>query len=54
MRIGYFRDFKSDLGLNILNIAKAPLPFFFRLLLAVLLITLFPEIVTFLPTPMGR
>jgi len=36
-------------GQNILKIASAALPFFFLLLLAVALITVFPQIVTFLP-----
>ncbi len=40
-------------GQNILKIASAALPFFFLLLLAVALITLFPEIVTFLPSLMN-
>lgn len=34
-------------GIDILRIAKTALPFFFLLLLAVVLITLFPQIVTF-------
>lgn len=41
-------------GTNILRIAKAALPFFGLLLLAVVLITLFPQIVTFLPSAMGN
>ncbi|WP_417273474.1 TRAP transporter large permease [Celeribacter halophilus] len=41
-------------GTNILRIAKAALPFFGLLLLAVVLITLFPRIVTFLPSAMGN
>ncbi len=41
-------------GIDILRIAKAALPFFFLLLLAVVLITLFPGIVTYLPSAMGR
>ncbi len=41
-------------GTDILRIAKAALPFFFLLLLAVLLITLFPGIVTYLPDLMNR
>ena len=41
-------------GIDILRIAKAALPFFFLLLLAVVLITLFPGIVTFLPEAMNR
>jgi tripartite ATP-independent transporter DctM subunit len=40
-------------GDNILRIAAAAMPFFFLLLLAVALITLMPEIVTFLPGLMG-
>ena len=41
-------------GIDILRIAKAALPFFFLLLLAVVLITLFPGIVTYLPDAMSR
>lgn len=41
-------------GIDILRIAKAALPFFFLLLLAVVLITIFPEIVTYLPEAMNR
>ena len=41
-------------GIDILRIAKAALPFFFLLLLAVVLITLFPGIVTYLPEAMSR
>lgn len=41
-------------GIDILRIAKAALPFFFLLLIAVLLITVFPQIVTFLPSAMGK
>ena len=41
-------------GIDILRIAVAALPFFGLLLLGVLLITLFPGIVTFLPSAMGR
>lgn len=41
-------------GIDILRIAKAALPFFFLLLFAVLLITIFPQIVTYLPTAMSR
>ncbi|MFD1342579.1 TRAP transporter large permease [Litorisediminicola beolgyonensis] len=40
-------------GIDILRIAKAALPFFFLLLLAVVLITLFPGLVTFLPDAMS-
>ena len=39
-------------GINILTVAKAALPFFLLLLLAVVLITLFPGIVTLLPSLM--
>lgn len=41
-------------GIDILRIAKAALPFFFLLLLSVVLITLFPQIVTYLPDAMNR
>lgn len=41
-------------GIDILRIAKAALPFFFLLLLAVVVITIFPEIVTYLPNAMSR
>jgi len=40
-------------GKNILYVARASLPFFLLILLAVVLITWFPEIVTFLPTNMS-
>jgi TRAP-type C4-dicarboxylate transport system permease large subunit len=40
-------------GENILRIALAAMPFFFLLLLAVAIITVAPEIVTFLPSLMG-
>ncbi|CRK76453.1 Neu5Ac permease [Nereida ignava] len=40
-------------GIDILRIAKAAFPFFLLLLLGVLLICLFPQIVTFLPTYMA-
>ena len=36
-------------GIDILKIAKSALPFFFLLMLAVVLIIMFPSIVTFLP-----
>ena len=39
--------------IDVLRIAKATLPFFFLLLLAVVLITIFPEIVTFFPEAMN-
>ncbi|MCG8623826.1 MAG: TRAP transporter large permease subunit [Proteobacteria bacterium] len=39
-------------GINILRVAQAALPFFFLLLVAVVLITAFPSIVTFLPQAM--
>ncbi|MEM8974531.1 MAG: TRAP transporter large permease subunit [Pseudomonadota bacterium] len=41
-------------GIDILRIAKAALPFFFLLLVAVVLITIFPGIVTYLPDAMSR
>lgn len=41
-------------GIDVLRIAQAALPFFFLLLLAVVLITVFPGIVTFLPEAMNR
>lgn len=41
-------------GIDILKIAKAALPFFFLLLLAVVLITVFPQIVTYLPDAMNN
>ncbi|GAB2603032.1 TRAP transporter large permease [Nitrincola alkalisediminis] len=41
-------------GKNILQIAYAALPFFFLMLLGVILITLFPQIVTFLPEAMSN
>ena len=41
-------------GDNILRIAWAALPYFLLILSAVVLITLFPAIVTYLPSQMGR
>ncbi|MCC9620221.1 TRAP transporter large permease subunit [Thalassospira sp. MA62] len=41
-------------GKNLFKIAVAALPFFFLLLFAALLITVFPEIVTWLPTQMNN
>ena len=41
-------------GRNILVVAKAALPFFALLMLALAIITMVPEIVTLLPTMMGR
>ena len=41
-------------GINILHIARAAFPFFGLLLLGVVLITVFPQIVTVLPNAMGR
>ncbi len=41
-------------GRNILYIARAALPFFFLLLAAVVLVTVFPDIITFLPQQMTR
>jgi C4-dicarboxylate transporter DctM subunit len=40
-------------NIDILKIAKAALPFFLILLLAVFLITIFLQIVTYLPSLMG-
>ena len=39
-------------GIDILRVARAALPFFLLLLLGVVLISLFPQIVTFLPDAM--
>jgi C4-dicarboxylate transporter DctM subunit len=41
-------------GENILYIARAALPFFFLLVAAVVLITVFPELATYLPEQMAR
>ncbi|MXQ09796.1 TRAP transporter large permease subunit [Alphaproteobacteria bacterium GH1-50] len=41
-------------GIDILRIAKAAFPFFLLLVVAVVLITVFPGIVTYLPTAMNR
>jgi TRAP-type C4-dicarboxylate transport system permease large subunit len=41
-------------NINILRIAKAAFPFFLLLLLGVVLITIFPQIVTVLPDMMGN
>ena len=41
-------------GINILRIAKAAFPFFLLLLLGVILISVFPQIVTVLPNLMGN
>lgn len=41
-------------GINILRVAKAAFPFFLLLLLGVVLITVFPQIVTFLPNAMNN
>jgi C4-dicarboxylate transporter DctM subunit len=41
-------------GINILRVARAALPFFLLLVLGVVLITIFPEIVTALPNAMGN
>jgi len=41
-------------GINILRVAKAAFPFFLLLLLGVALITVFPQIVTFLPNAMNN
>lgn len=43
---------QSLTGKNILYVAKAALPFFFVLMAAVVIITLFPQLVTWLPTSM--
>ena len=40
-------------GRNILYVARAALPFFVLLVVAVVLVTLFPGIVTYLPNQMG-
>lgn len=45
---------QSLTGRNILFVAKAALPFFFLLLAAVLIVTIFPQIVTWLPHTMSR
>ncbi len=44
---------QSLTGRNILQVAKAALPFFMLLLLALALIVVFPQIVTYLPNLMG-
>jgi TRAP-type C4-dicarboxylate transport system permease large subunit len=41
-------------GKNILYVAKAALPFFLLIGVAILLISIFPEIVTYLPTTMSQ
>lgn len=41
-------------GKNLFSIARSSLPFFFLLMLAVILITVFPEIVTWLPAHMTK
>jgi len=41
-------------GKDILFVAKAALPFFFLLLFAVIIVTIFPETVTWLPMTMSR
>lgn len=43
---------QSLTGKDILYVARAALPFFFLLMLAVLVVTVYPEIVTWLPTTM--
>ena len=45
---------QSLTGRNILFVAKAALPFFFLLVAAVLIVTVFPQIVTWLPNSMSR
>lgn len=41
-------------GKNILYVARAALPFFLLIALAIVLVTLFPGIVTYLPTTMSQ
>jgi TRAP-type C4-dicarboxylate transport system permease large subunit len=41
-------------GKNILYVAKAALPFFLLIGVAILLISVFPEIVTYLPATMSQ
>jgi len=41
-------------GENILRVAWAALPYFLLILTGVVLITIFPEIVTYLPGKMGN
>ncbi len=41
-------------GKNILQIARAALPFFFLMLRGVVLVKLFPQIVTYLPDAMSN
>ena len=43
---------QSLTGKSILYVARASLPFFFLIVLGLVLITLFPQIVTYLPTTM--
>jgi len=45
---------QSLTGRNILFVAKAALPFFFLLVAAVVIVTIFPEIVTWLPNSMSK
>ena len=45
---------QSLTGRNILYVAKAAFPFFFLLLAAVLIVTVFPQVVTWLPHTMSR
>lgn len=45
---------QGQTGMNILRIAAAALPFFLLLMVALVLITLFPQIVTVLPDMMGN
>lgn len=45
---------QSLTGKNILYVAKAALPFFLLIAAAIILITWFPEIVTYLPTTMSK
>ena len=40
---------QSMTGLDIMQVTKAAMPFFFLMVLGIVIITAFPEIVTFLP-----
>ncbi|EEY71733.1 probable DctM (C4-dicarboxylate permease large subunit) [Grimontia hollisae CIP 101886] len=46
--------FQALTGKNILYVARAAFPFFMMILLGLVLITVFPEIVTYLPTTMSQ
>ncbi|MEM6849972.1 MAG: TRAP transporter large permease subunit, partial [Pseudomonadota bacterium] len=41
-------------GQNIFSVARAALPFFFMMVIAVAIVTIFPEIATWLPSTMNR